>query len=145
MDRREHRCHAARRDAWSRALGVSQPASHGTAARRPPGADPAHRPGAADPPSRTAGDRTGRTSSRVSSADGAGHAPRPPRHKRSARVVGGVRHLVLDPGGPAMTPGAAYRDFWAGVGERFPDLEGAVSTRYYSDNERRLFTDYFPP
>src|SRR4029077_14191293 len=38
----------------------------------------------------------------------------------------------------------AYRDFWAGVGERFPDLAGAVSTRYYSDNERRLFTEHFP-
>ena len=27
---------------------------------------------------------------------------------------------------------------------RFPDLAGAVSTRYYSDNERRLFTEHFP-
>ena len=43
-----------------------------------------------------------------------------------------------------MTPGSAYRDFWAGVGERFPDLGGAVSTRYYSANERRLFTEHFP-
>jgi SAM-dependent methyltransferase len=40
---------------------------------------------------------------------------------------------------------AAYRDFWAEVGDRFPDLAGAVSTRYYSDNERRLFTEHFPP
>ncbi len=39
---------------------------------------------------------------------------------------------------------SAYRDFWAGVGEHFPDLGGAVSTRYYSDNERRLFTEHFP-
>ena len=39
---------------------------------------------------------------------------------------------------------SAYRDFWAGVGERFPDLAGAVSTRYYSDNERRLFTEHLP-
>ena len=39
----------------------------------------------------------------------------------------------------------AYRNFWAGVGERFPDLAGAASTRYYSDNERRLFTEHFPP
>ena len=38
----------------------------------------------------------------------------------------------------------AYRRFWAGVGERFPDLEGAASTRYYADNERRLFTEHFP-
>ena len=39
----------------------------------------------------------------------------------------------------------AYRDFWAGVGERFPDLDGAASTRYYADNERRLFAEHFPP
>ena len=39
---------------------------------------------------------------------------------------------------------SAYQGFWAGVGERFPDLAGAVSTRYYSDNERRLFTEHFP-
>jgi len=47
---------------------------------------------------------------------------------------------------PADTRGArfTYRDFWAGVGEHFPDLSGAVSTRYYSDNERRLFTEHFP-
>jgi SAM-dependent methyltransferase len=37
-----------------------------------------------------------------------------------------------------------YRDFWAGVGEHFPDLSGAMSTRYYSENERRLFTEHFP-
>ena len=43
-----------------------------------------------------------------------------------------------------MTARSAYRDFWASVGERFPDLAGAVSTRYYSDNERRLFTEHFP-
>lgn len=39
----------------------------------------------------------------------------------------------------------AYRRFWASVGERFPDLGGAASTRYYTDNERRLFTEHFPP
>lgn len=39
---------------------------------------------------------------------------------------------------------STYRKFWAGVGERFPDLAGAASTRYYSDNERRLFLDHFP-
>jgi SAM-dependent methyltransferase len=30
------------------------------------------------------------------------------------------------------------------VGGSFPDLGGAVSTRYYSDNEQRLFTEHFP-
>ncbi len=39
---------------------------------------------------------------------------------------------------------AAYRLFWAGVGEHFPDLGGAVSTEYYAANERRLFTEHFP-
>jgi len=43
-----------------------------------------------------------------------------------------------------VTMRGAYRRFWAGVGERFPDLGGAASTRYYSDNERRLFTEHFP-
>jgi SAM-dependent methyltransferase len=40
---------------------------------------------------------------------------------------------------------SVYRDFWAGVGERFPDLDGAASTRYYADNEQRLFAEHFPP
>lgn len=40
---------------------------------------------------------------------------------------------------------AAYRRFWAGVGADFPDLGGAASTRYYTDNERRLFTEHLPP
>ena len=44
----------------------------------------------------------------------------------------------------AVTASREYRDFWAGVGERFPDLGGAVSTRYYADNEERLFTEHFP-
>ena len=43
-----------------------------------------------------------------------------------------------------MTPRNIYRDFWAGVGERFPDLGGAPSTRFYAGNERRLFTEHFP-
>lgn len=41
-------------------------------------------------------------------------------------------------------PRGMYRRFWAGVGERFPDLDGAVSTRYYAENERRLFVEHFP-
>jgi SAM-dependent methyltransferase len=40
---------------------------------------------------------------------------------------------------------SAYRNFWADVGERFPDLAGAASTQYYSENERRLFLEHFPP
>lgn len=43
-----------------------------------------------------------------------------------------------------MTLSAAYQHFWEGVGARFPDLGGAASTRYYADNERRLFTEHFP-
>jgi SAM-dependent methyltransferase len=44
-----------------------------------------------------------------------------------------------------MIARSAYRHFWHGVGERFPDLAGAVSTRYYAANERRLLREYFPP
>ena len=43
-----------------------------------------------------------------------------------------------------MMGAAAYRRFWDGVGEHFPDLGGAASTRYYAANERRLFTEHFP-
>lgn len=43
-----------------------------------------------------------------------------------------------------MTGRSVYRAFWAGVGERFPDLAGAASTAYYADNERRLFAEHFP-
>ena len=58
-----------------------------------------------------------------------------------------------DSGGPAQAEGgatsrgarSAYHDFWARVGERFPDLGGAASTRYYADNEQRLFTEHLPP
>nr|AAP58536.1 putative methyltransferase [uncultured Acidobacteriota bacterium] len=39
---------------------------------------------------------------------------------------------------------SAYQRFWDGVGERFPDLGGAVSTRYYLENEQRLFAEHFP-
>ena len=42
-------------------------------------------------------------------------------------------------------PGSAYRRFWSGVGERFPDLGGAASTHYYAANEERLFTELLPP
>ena len=42
------------------------------------------------------------------------------------------------------TPESAYQRFWAGVGERFPDLGGAASTRYYAENEQRLFREHFP-
>src|ERR1019366_10633309 len=46
----------------------------------------------------------------------------------------------------AMTsPADIYRRFWAGVGTHFPDLGGAASTRYYADNEQRLFTEHLPP
>jgi SAM-dependent methyltransferase len=44
-----------------------------------------------------------------------------------------------------VTPAVAYRRFWARVGERFPDLGGAASTRYYAANERRLFSEHLAP
>jgi SAM-dependent methyltransferase len=37
-----------------------------------------------------------------------------------------------------------YQRFWARVGEQFPDLGGAASTKYYAANERRLFVEHFP-
>ncbi|CAN5433151.1 hypothetical protein BH23ACI1_BH23ACI1_08830 [soil metagenome] len=40
--------------------------------------------------------------------------------------------------------GRRYRRFWARVGARFPDLGGAASTRYYAQNEQRLFTEHLP-
>ena len=45
---------------------------------------------------------------------------------------------------PAGARESAYRRFWAHVGSTFPDLGGAASTRYYADNERRLFLEHFP-
>jgi SAM-dependent methyltransferase len=50
---------------------------------------------------------------------------------------------TADHAGPSLR--ASYQRFWADVGERFPDLGGAASTRYYADNEQRLFTEHFPP
>lgn len=44
-----------------------------------------------------------------------------------------------------MMKRSAYRDFWSGVGERFPELAGAASTDYYAANEQRLFTEHFSP
>ena len=43
-----------------------------------------------------------------------------------------------------LTPAVAYRRFWAEVGDRFPDLGGAASTRYYAENEQRLLTEHLP-
>ncbi len=37
-----------------------------------------------------------------------------------------------------------YRRFWADLGESFPDLAGAASTRFYAHNERRLLAEQFP-
>ncbi len=39
---------------------------------------------------------------------------------------------------------AAYRRFWQGVGEDFPDLGGAESTRYYLENEQLLLAENLP-
>ncbi|HWR98855.1 MAG TPA: class I SAM-dependent methyltransferase [Candidatus Methanoperedens sp.] len=46
--------------------------------------------------------------------------------------------------GSPSASGSAYRRFWTDVGERFPDLGGAASTRFYAQNERRLFAEHFP-
>jgi SAM-dependent methyltransferase len=44
-----------------------------------------------------------------------------------------------------MTRDSIYRAFWAKVGEGFPDLGGAASTRYYAENEQRLFNEHLAP
>jgi len=40
---------------------------------------------------------------------------------------------------------SAYRRFWSRVGDTFPDLGGARSTRYYRANEERLLTAHLGP
>jgi len=40
---------------------------------------------------------------------------------------------------------AAYRRFWDEVGDRFPDLGGAASTRLYRACEERLLSEHLPP
>lgn len=44
-----------------------------------------------------------------------------------------------------MTSESPYRAFWRRIGEDFPDLGRAASTRLYAANERRLFATYLPP
>jgi SAM-dependent methyltransferase len=44
-----------------------------------------------------------------------------------------------------VTRQSTYREFWAKVGDQFPDLDGAASTRYYAENEQRLFTEHLFP
>lgn len=44
-----------------------------------------------------------------------------------------------------MPRDSAYRRFWSSVGETFPDLGGAASTRFYADNEQRLFREHLSP
>ncbi len=48
-------------------------------------------------------------------------------------------------GGPEPGGAAHYRRFWADVGANFPNLDGAISTRYYRENERRLLTEHLAP
>jgi SAM-dependent methyltransferase len=45
----------------------------------------------------------------------------------------------------AATEDALYRDFWEDVGDTFPDLGEAESTRMYREDEQRLFNDYLSP
>jgi len=54
-------------------------------------------------------------------------------------------------GEPAESPAgsqpvrSAYKRFWDDVGENFPDLAGALSTRQYRESEERLFRRYLAP
>ena len=70
------------------------------------------------------------------------------RQRRADAVIGNGdracavdrrRHMGMD---QRHEVASAYRRFWAGVGERFPDLGGAASTRYYAANEERLFAEH---
>lgn len=48
-----------------------------------------------------------------------------------------------DPRDQSRAPGpSTYRRFWTDVGDRFPDLWGAQSTRFYRANEQRLFNEH---
>jgi SAM-dependent methyltransferase len=53
--------------------------------------------------------------------------------------------MIESPVRPPEIAATTYRRFWTDVGERFPDLGGAASTRYYADNERRLFREHLSP
>jgi SAM-dependent methyltransferase len=57
---------------------------------------------------------------------------------RSARGPG--RYAEGSPDAAVRVPG-----FLGWRRQAFPDLGGSASTRYYADNEQRLFTDYLPP
>ena len=46
---------------------------------------------------------------------------------------------------PKESSEARYRRFWAHVGDSFPDLGAAVSTRQYRESERRLFAEHMAP
>jgi SAM-dependent methyltransferase len=52
-----------------------------------------------------------------------------------------VREAGRDEVGPARR---SYRRFWADVGDTFPDLGGAASTRFYAHNEQRLLAEHLP-
>lgn len=58
------------------------------------------------------------------------------------RAHAGGAATVSVPGPEAERVG--YRRFWHEVGDTFPDLGGAASTRYYFDNEVRLLEQYLP-
>src|ERR671913_569330 len=46
---------------------------------------------------------------------------------------------------PTDGDGAAEREFWHRVGDEFPDLGGAASTRAYREDEIRLLREYLGP
>jgi SAM-dependent methyltransferase len=47
-------------------------------------------------------------------------------------------------GGGTTAGDPVYHRFWKDVGERFPDLGGAASTRLYARDERRLLREHLP-
>ena len=65
------------------------------------------------------------------------------------RLPAAGRHDTSDQGQQGSAAGAdaarAYRDFWADVGARFPDLHGARSTAQYRTDEEWLFRTHLAP
>ena len=53
--------------------------------------------------------------------------------------------LLFVPRGGERIDSPKYHRFWQDVGDTFPDLAGAASTRFYADNERRLIGAHLRP
>src|SRR5687768_538841 len=145
VDGRQYRSRSGRGVPRHRAGGLQSDAPRRCPAGRAIGATAVGRSGAPDASGGASPAVTGRSPARVPSGHAGDAGWRSGDQRRSSRAV--LRPGCVDVAHgwrPPMRNGSAYRDFWDGVGERFPDLQGAVSTEYYTGNERRLFAEHFP-